>query len=139
MAAAAVPLSPRNLWPYLLAVGVVREFGYLLAEPEKIGIVSKGLGAFAILALLPLVHLIAPKSRMVVLVLAWWGFHALQTMICSAAYYFEPWVVPVGQSICSAKLGFDLGALGIMFAALLLYKGLHARSSDGYENKGGRT
>lgn len=134
--------SPSSLWLYLLSVGVVREYGYLLAEPADRGIVSKGLGAFAILALLPLVRMLAPKSRMAFLVLAWWGFHAIQTMICSAAYYVEPWAVPVGQSICSARLGFDLGALGIMFAALLLYKGFHSKHpgrNDGHENQGGRT
>lgn len=132
-------LSPRNLWLYLLAVGMVREYGYLLAEASKMGIVSKGLGAFAILALLPLAHRLAPNSRMAFLVLAWWGFHALQTMICSAAYYIEPWPVESGQSICSSRLGFDLGALGIMFAALLLYKGFHPRSSDSYGGNGGRS
>lgn len=104
----------------LLLIGVLRHYGYLAAAPEDIGIVSKMLGGAALLALMPFVWKAYP-SRLMAWVLAWWAFEALQIVLCSAAYWIKPWEVLPGQSICSASFGLDLGALGIMAAALLLW------------------
>jgi len=97
----------------------MRHYGYLLAEPEARGAVSKALGGALLLALVPLLWRLAP-SRLMAAVLVWWTFESLQTVICSVAYAIKPWPVPAGVSICSARLDFDLGAIGIMLVAMLL-------------------
>jgi hypothetical protein len=122
---------------YLLAVGVVRHYGWLVFAPELRGSASKMLGGLAVLAVIPLLYSIAP-SRPLLLVLAWWTFENAQIAICSAAHIVEPWAVEVGQSICSAKVGFDLGALGIMFAALLLARVYPPVTSNSYDEAKGK-
>ena len=136
MVAAVAPKSRADVALYLLIIVVTRNYGYLLFEPEQIGAVSKALGGAAMLAVVPLLYRAAP-TRLVALVLAYWSFEALQTVLCSVAYAIEPWSVPTGVSICSAGLGFDFGAVGIMLAAVLLYFVVRrqAVNLDGYENK----
>ena len=81
---------------------------------------SKGLGSIATLVLLALILRYRP-SKPVFCVIAWYAFMELQTVACSVWYIFEPWAAPLGQPICSAKVGFDLGAIGIMITAYLLW------------------
>jgi hypothetical protein len=88
---------------------------------ETAALFSKGLGGVALLATIPFAWKAYP-SRLMALVLAWWAFEALQITLCSFAYCIKPWEVLPGQSICSARLGMDLGALGIMFVALILWR-----------------
>ena len=57
----------------------------------------------------------------------WWpvfavfAFEELQVALCSAWMMADPWPVPDGMTTCSAKAGFDLGALGVMFVSFALY------------------
>jgi hypothetical protein len=57
----------------------------------------------------------------------WWpvfavfAFEELQVAICSAWFMAAPWHVPEGMAVCSARAGFDIGALGVMFVALVLW------------------
>ena len=120
MAAAVDPKKTLDAALFVLAVGVMRHYGYLAAEPEDMGIVSKGLGGLALLALVPFAWKAYP-SRAMAFVLAWWSFEALQIALCSAAYWVKPWEVLPGQSICSARFGMDLGALGIMAVGAILW------------------
>jgi hypothetical protein len=48
------------------------------------------------------------------------AFEELKVAICSAWMMADPWHVPDGMATCSAKAGFDLGALGVMFVAFAL-------------------
>ena len=105
---------------YLLAVGTVRAYGYVPFDAEWRGFASKGFGGLAILALLPLIYA-AYRSRAVLVVLALIAFENLQVALCSFWYIASPWYVAPGDSICSAKLGFDLGAVGIMGVAAILW------------------
>jgi hypothetical protein len=111
----------KNLYLAVLAVVACRNYAWGWFEPAQRGIVSKGLGAATILYLLILLYRAQP-SKALGLVVAYGAFEELQTIICSAAYFFKPWEVPQGQSICSARLDFDLGAIGVMFLALTLHK-----------------
>ena len=113
-------LNRRDLALCLLAVGAFRNYAWLAVPDDLRGMASKGLGSIATLVLLGIV-LHAKPSKAVFYVVLWYAFMELQTVICSVWYLFEPWVVPVGQPICSAKVGFDLGAIGILAAACLLY------------------
>jgi hypothetical protein len=57
----------------------------------------------------------------------WWPvfavfvFEELQVVLCSAWMMVDPWPVPDGVATCSAKAGFNLGALGVMFVSFALY------------------
>ena len=109
-----------NLALGLLLLGTARNYAWLAFPDDLRGMASKGLGSIATLMLLGIV-LHAKPSKAVFYVVSWYAFMELQTVICSVWYLFEPWVVPVGQPICSAKVGFDLGAIGILVVACLLY------------------
>ena len=122
---------------YLLAVGVVRHYGWFVFDPELRGSASKMLGGVCTLAVIPLLYRLAP-SRPLLLVLAWWAFENLQIALCSGAYMVKPWTVEVGQSICSERLDFDMGALGIMLAALLLWY-IYPVKFDGSQRQGDKS
>lgn len=107
----------------LLLIVAAREYLWLVVPADLQGMASKGLGAALVLVALSIIHRLSlqvygPSKLLgcVLLVAAW---YSLQTMICSAAYMIEPWEVLPGQGICSARLDFDLGALGLIIVAWL--------------------
>ena len=102
---------------WLLLVGVLRHYAWPYVPPELQGMASKGLGAAAILALLVCVWLLAERHRMLLPVMLWWAWEEMQVVVCAASYIVEPWTVEAGQGICSARIGFDLGALGLVAVA----------------------
>jgi hypothetical protein len=124
----------QNLAAYVLAIIAARNYGWLMADAAARGAVSKALGAAAILALLLLVYRLAP-SKPLGLALAFGAFEELQTIICSTAYAFNPWAVPEGQSICSARLDFDLGAIGVMLLAIVLHAICQSENSSTTKNE----
>jgi hypothetical protein len=109
---------PDALAAALMAVLVLREVGWSLAPAELQGMASKGLGAFLVLVLLAAVWLRWPRSGWLDAATGYGAWSALQTLLCSCAYMASPWTVPPGVGICSARVGFDLGALGLLVAAL---------------------
>lgn len=105
----------------LLAVGASRHYGWAIFPDEIRGVASKGLGAFAALWLLWIVVYLT-RAAAVLAVVIWWSFEELQVVLCTAWYAVDPWPVEVGQAMCSAKAGFDLGAVGIMVVGVLLWR-----------------
>lgn len=105
----------------LLLVGFARHYGWAHFPAELRGVASKGLGGAAILVLLSVIFTVC-KARLLAPVIAWWAWEESQVVLCSAAYMLDPWVVPAGQALCSSKLGFDLGALGLVAVAAIAYK-----------------
>lgn len=99
----------------LLAVGIFRHYAWGVAPDDLAGMASKGLAAGAILYLL--LRLYDPQYWPIY---AWWGWEEAQVVICSAWYMAWPWTVPAGEAMCSAKIGFPIGAVGIVIAAFLL-------------------
>lgn len=94
------------------------------------GLASKALGAAAILYLLAVVW---EHTRAGAAIFLWWAWEELQVLTCTAWFMVEPWPVAQGQAICSAKLGFDLGAVGILILALVLMRhcqGLQMREGE---------
>lgn len=127
--AAAVDLKSRcELALLLLLVGTARHYGWAMAEVATRGLVSKALGGMAILALLWIVHGLT-HSRLLLPVLLWWAWEELQVVTASVWFIFDPWPVPAGESMLSARAGFDLGAAGILVVALLVAH-LHKNLSD---------
>lgn len=118
MAAVAARASkPDALAAWLLAVLALREHAWAWFPAELQGMASKGSGALLALFLLGVVLKLAPRSGWLLAAIAYGTWSALQTLICSIAYMVQPWDVPPGVGICSARIDLDLGALGIMFAA----------------------
>lgn len=119
------PKNPRESWALaceLLLIVAAREHLWVWLPAELQGMASKGLGAALVLVLLSMVYRHAPPSRPLVVVLCVAAWYSLQTLICSAAYMVEPWGVQPGQGICSARIGFDLGALAlVVLAATAVY------------------
>ena len=113
-------LNRYNIALLVLVAGVARNYGWLIAEPELRGIVSKSLGAAATLCLLFALRLLC-KSGVLLVVLCWYAFEETQTLVCSVLYAIEPWPVRVGESICSDRIGFDIGSIGIFMAGALIY------------------
>ena len=105
----------------LLGMLAMRHYGWSWFDPSIRGSVSKALGAAFALALM-IAYYRAKPSRPLFYVILYGCFEELQTIICSVAYIHAPWTVPVWQSICSARLDFDLGAIGVMLLALTLHK-----------------
>jgi hypothetical protein len=103
----------------LLLVGASRHYLWPHFPDELQGMASKGLGAAAILALLGIVY-VSHKHAWPVLL--WWAWEECQVLLCSVAYMVEPWHVEVGDGICSARFGFDIGAAGILFVAYLAHR-----------------
>lgn len=115
----------------LLLVMGARHYLYDAWPPELRGLASKALGAIALLSLVWLVVSLVPRSTPVTLVALWWSIEEVQVALCSFAFMVRPWPVAVGQSICSARLDLDLGAVGIVvifWLALYVYRSLYGRS-----------
>ena len=110
-----------NLAAELLLIAALRHYGWPALPAELQGMASKGLGAAATLVLLSVVWRMH-QSKPLALVLLWWAWEELQTLICAAAWIIEPWTVPPGVGICSARIGFDIGALGILAVAAIAYR-----------------
>lgn len=100
-----------------MAALVLREVAWTWAPVELHGMASKGLGAFLVLVLLVVVWLQSSRSGWLMAAIGYGAWSALQTLLCSFAYMVEPWTVPPGMGICSARVDFDLGALGLLIAA----------------------
>lgn len=104
----------------LLAVLVLRHYGWDIAPPELAGVASKMLGAIESLCLLAVIAY-AFRHPAVWAVAAYGAWEHGQTAICSAAYMARPWHIEPGEPMCSSGIGFELGAIGITTAAALLY------------------
>lgn len=121
--AAVAPKSPPDaLAAWLMAAVVLRDFGWAWVPAGLQGMASKGLGALLVLALLAVVWRHAPRSSWLAWPIGYGVWSALQTVLCSVAYAIEPWEVPPGVGICSARLDLDLGALALLAAALFALK-----------------
>ena len=105
----------------LILVGAYRHYAWAFVPPEMRGLASKALGAAAALVLLWIIAGLV-KHAAVSLAAALWAFHETQVVVCTAWFAVEPWPVRVGEAMCSAKAGIDLGALGVMFVAFALRK-----------------
>ena len=116
----------------LLLIGTARHYGWALFPDGTKALASKGLGAVAALCLLALV-VMAWRSRLVLLTAAWLAWEELQVVLCSFWFMVDPWLIKPEQPMCSARAGFDIGALGIMFVALLAY--IHATHGRSYRSQ----
>jgi hypothetical protein len=109
-----------NLAALLLLTAAARHYLWQHFPPELQGMASKGLGSAQVLVLLACVWQFR-QSRPLGLVLLFWAWEELQTVLCSLAYMVQPWEVPAGVGICSARIGFDLGAAGILAVAYIAH------------------
>jgi hypothetical protein len=105
----------------LLLIGATRHYGWAFWPDDLRSYASKMLGALCALALVCIITYLKP-SKPLFWVAAVYAWEELQTTLCSAWYMVAPWQVATGQAMCSAKLGFDLGAVGILAIAICVLK-----------------
>ena len=117
--------APRLLWPALLAIMAVRHYAWQWVPAEHAGDVSKALGALAALGLLWLLAGYRQPgddlARWALLLYAW---HEASVVLCVAWFIHAPWPIAPGQAMCSARVGFDLSALGLLVVAVLASRGM---------------
>lgn len=111
---------------FLVAMVVVRYYGPWLAPPEYRGFVSKSLGAAQALVYISAICLLLQVwLRRVVgpimLAAAYAAWEEAQGAICPIWYIFDPWFVPQGAAMCSARAGYDFGLLGAFVAAAVVW------------------
>lgn len=111
---------PNALAVELLLIVAARHHLWPLLPEEMRGVASKGLGAALVLVLLSMIYRLAPPSRLLSAVLCLAAFYSLQTFICTAWWLVDPWQIAEGVGMCSDRLGFDLGALGIIAVIAIL-------------------
>lgn len=104
----------------LLAVGVVLFYAWNLAPVAHQGRIWNACGAAARIYLLWALIRATHAGPAAVAVAVWWTAEDLMVAGCKLAGIWWTWYVPPGQAECSALLGFDLGAVGILVAAALL-------------------
>ena len=114
----------------LLLIVAAREHLWALAPAEHQGSLSKLLGACLALVLLSVVHRLCWPSRLLLAVLALGAWTQLQTVLCVSAYILDPWPLASGQGMCSARINFDLGALGLMALGALAWLATNDRGGQ---------
>lgn len=127
-----VRTSRSDVAAVLLVAMAGRHYLYDAWPPELRGLASKALGALALLILVWVVHSLAPRSSALTAIALWWSVEEVQVALCSFAFMARPWPVQVGQSICSARLDLDLGAIGIVvvfWLSLYVYRSLYGRTA----------
>ena len=118
-----------RLAAWILLLGVLRNYAPALFAIQHQGMASKGLGAVLVLGLMWLLWGRA-KSRPVAIVMIWLAWEQLQIVICSAWWIYDPWVVPEGMSVCHAKTGFDIGAIGILAISIISWNLLYPNNHE---------
>lgn len=113
--------SRSNLAALVLAAGVLKHYGWDLFDPGLKGVAAKGLNSAATLALLGCVLWLA-WSKTLALISAWLAFEELQTVICTSAWLLKPWPLDPNRAMCSQRIDFDLGAVGIMLVCVILWR-----------------
>jgi hypothetical protein len=99
----------------LLFVGAFRHYGWPLLPNEMQRFAWNASGSILVLALLW--ALAWPAARLVVI---WLTFEELQVIACSLIRMLRPVDIGSGQAQCSALIGFNLGAVGLMLMAVAL-------------------
>ena len=118
---------PRALWPALLVTMSLRHYAWRWVPAEHAGDASKALGAAAALVLLWLLSgYRKPGDTLAFWALALYATHEASAALCASWYIVAPWPIAVGQAMCSAKIGFDLGALGLLLVSILASRGLRS-------------
>lgn len=123
------PLWP--LWPVLLVIMALRHYAWRWVPVEHAGMVSKALGSVAALVLLWLLSsYLRPADKLAAWALVLYALHEASAVLCATWFIVAPWPIATGQAMCSAKIGFDLGALGLLLVALLASRGMTQLRSD---------
>ena len=106
----------------LLLIVAGRQHLWPAVPPAAQPIVSKALGACLVLWLLSVVQRLAWRAGLgsqilagMLMIAAW---YQAQALVCSLAYLIEPWPVLPGQALCTGRIGFDLGAIGLVLIAV---------------------
>lgn len=104
----------------LLLACAGRETLWWLAPAEHQGDVSKLCGAALVLILLDIIRRLTPgRSLDLSAIIALAASYQALTLFGMAAYIADPWPIPPGEGVIEAWIGFDLGAVWLLFVAAL--------------------
>jgi hypothetical protein len=101
----------------MLALAILRGYGWDVLPVHMKGSASKAAGGLALLAMIWLAHSLVRPSLVVAVAASVWSVGELQVIIGSIWYMLDPWEVPEGASILSAKAGLNLGSAGLVLIA----------------------
>ena len=101
----------------LVLTGFARHYGTDFFLPEMRGMISKALGGAESIAHLAILCVLLRGAWPIMLAGAWYAWENAQVVACSVWYIVDPWPVPVGAAMCSARAGYDFGLLGAAVAA----------------------
>lgn len=108
-----------------------RHYGWTWAPAAMRGEVSKALGSAAALGLLWLISRgLKPGDDLARWAIVLYAWHEASVALCATWFIFGPWPILPGQAMCSARIGFDLGALGLLLVALLASRGMARLRAD---------
>lgn len=119
----------------VLAIEAIRHYGYYWAEGMDRAMVSKALGSAAMLAYVAGAYYLRP-SRLLAWIGAWAAVEELQVIIGCAWYMLDPWPVPPGSDILSARSGLNIAALSIVAVSYLAYRAQAVISDSALKMKG---
>ena len=110
----------------IVAVVVVRYYAPWLAPPEVRGYVSKSLGAAQSLLQIACICTMASiwlkrAAGPIMLAAAYAAWEEGQGMVCPIWYVVEPWHVPQGAAMCSARAGYEFGLVGATVASFVVW------------------
>ena len=125
VAARYKPWEHLALGIFIALLCFARHYAWTWLEPELWWPAWKALSAAMVLGLL-LVVWHCTRSPVMVPVCLWLAFEELQVGLCNTVYLFSPWPVPTGQTVCGAKFGFDVGAVGVLVGYWAFRKFIHA-------------
>lgn len=103
----------------LLLGGAIRHLGWE-NSPEP-ALAWNAMGAMSVMLLLSLVmwkHWRAP----VIAVVTWWAYEEALVLTCSTWRMFDWWYASPEEEMCSARLGFKLGAFSLVLIGFLICK-----------------
>jgi hypothetical protein len=106
----------------LVALTFTRYYAPWLAPADVRYLVSKSLGAMQSLVHIAVLCILAQHwmrrvAGPIMLAAAYAAWEEAQGAICPIWYIVEPWHVPQGAAMCSARAGYDFGVLGASVAA----------------------
>lgn len=114
----------------MIALAAVRGYGWGIVPDAMKGMASKAAGGLALLAMIWIVHDLLRPSLLVAIAASVWSVGEIQVVVGSIWYMLDPWPVPEGASILSAKAGLDLGAAGIVLIAWATWWVWHERARE---------
>lgn len=98
----------------------LRHYGYKLVDAQSAWVWN--ITGACVMACLVIWVIWRLKSRLAAFVGLWWIAEEAMVAGCGALWILNPWPIRPGQDVCYPLLEFDLGKIGVLMLAILLFK-----------------